>query len=114
VRAYRSGVLSGDSGAFGSFELRYTLPTPQALEQTGTWQLIAFIDSATVQTNHSPWSNDSNEASLSGAGLGLIWQGSKGVSSRIFIASSVGELPSQLAGSESTHTNAWWELSLAF
>ncbi|NBW23896.1 MAG: ShlB/FhaC/HecB family hemolysin secretion/activation protein [Betaproteobacteria bacterium] len=114
VRAYRSGVLSGDSGAFGSFELRYTLPTPQALEQTGTWQLIAFIDSATVQTNHSPWSNDSNEASLSGAGLGLIWQGSKGVSSRIFIASSVGELPSQLAGSESTHTNAWWELSWAF
>ena len=114
VRAYRSGVLSGDSGAFGSFELRYTLPTPQALAQTGTWQLTAFIDSATVQTNHSPWSSDSNEASLTGAGLGLIWQGSKGVSSRIFIASSVGELPSQLAGSESTHTNAWWELSLAF
>jgi len=114
VRAYRSGVLSGDSGAFGSFELRYTLPTPQALEQTGTWQLAAFIDGATVQTNQSPWSSGSNEASLSSAGLGLNWQGSKGVSGRMFIASSMGELPSQLAGSESTHTNAWWELSWAF
>jgi len=114
VRAYRSGVLSGDSGAFGSFELRYTLPTPQALEQTGTWQLAAFVDGATVQTNQSPWSSGSNEASLSSAGLGLNWQGSKGVSGRMFIASSMGELPSQLAGSESTHTNAWWELSWAF
>ena len=114
VRAYRPGVLSGDSGAFGSFELRYTLPTPQALEQTGTWQLAAFIDGATVQTNQSPWSSGSNEASISSAGLGLNWQGPKGASLRMFVASSMGELPSQLAGSESTHTNAWWELSWAF
>ena len=114
VRAYRSGVLSGDSGASGSFELRYTLPTSQALEQTGTWQLAAFIDGATVQTNQSPWSSGSNEASISSAGLGLNWQGPKGASLRMFIASSLGELPSQLAGSESTHTNAWWELSWAF
>lgn len=114
VRAYRSGVLSGDSGASGSFELRYTLPTSQALEQTGTWQLAAFIDGATVQTNQSPWSSGSNEASISSAGLGLNWQGPKGASLRMFIASSMGELPSQLAGSESTHTNAWWELSWAF
>ena len=114
VRAYRSGLLSGDSGASGSFELRYTLPTSQALEQTGTWQLAAFIDGATVQTNQSPWSSGSNEASISSAGLGLNWQGPKGASLRMFIASSMGELPSQLAGSESTHTNAWWELSWAF
>ncbi len=114
VRAYRSAVLSGDSGAFGSLELRYILPLPQAMEQTGTWQLAAFVDSAMVQTNKNPWSSGSNEASLNGAGLGLNWQGSKGVSGRIFIASSLGELPSQLAGSESTHTNAWMELSWAF
>ena len=107
-------MLSGDSGASGSFELRYTLPTSQALEQTGTWQLAAFIDGATVQTNQSPWSSGSNEASISSAGLGLNWQGPKGASLRMFVASSMGELPSQLAGSESTHTNAWWELSWAF
>jgi len=114
VRAYRSAVLSGDSGAFGSLELRYALPLPQAMEPTGTWQLTAFVDSAMVQTNKNPWSSGSNEASLNGAGLGLNWQGTGGVSGRIFIASSLGELPSQLAGSESTHTNAWWELSWAF
>lgn len=114
VRAYRSAVLSGDSGAFGSLELRYILPMPQALEPMGTWQLAAFVDSAMVQTNKNPWSSGSNEASLNGAGLGLDWQGAKGVSGRIFIASSLGELPSQLAGSESTHTNVWMELSWAF
>ena len=114
VRAYRSGVLSGDSGTFGSLEMRYILPLPQALEPTGTWQVAAFVDSAMVQTNKNPWSSGSNEASLSGAGLGLNWQGPKGVSGRIFIASSLGELPSQLAGSASTHTNAWMELSWGF
>jgi len=114
VRAYRSGVLSGDSGTFGSLELRYSLPMPQALEPTGTWQLVAFVDSASVQTNKNPWSTGSNEASLSGAGLGLNWQGPKGLAGRIFIASSLGELPSQLADSSSTHTNAWMELTWAF
>ena len=114
VRAYRSAVLSGDSGAFGSLELRYILPIPPTMEPTGTWQLAAFVDSAMVQTNKNPWSSGSNEASLNGAGLGLNWQGAKGVSGRIFIAASLGELPTQLAGSESTHTNAWWELSWAF
>jgi hemolysin activation/secretion protein len=115
VRAYRSGVLSGDSGTFGSLELRYILPMPQVLEPTGTWQLTAFVDSAMVQTNKNPWSSGSNEASLNGAGLGLNWQGTGGVSGRIFIASSLGELPTQLAGSGSTtHTNAWMELSWAF
>ena len=114
VRACRSGVLSGDSGAFGSLELRYILPMPQAMEPTGTWQVTAFVDSAMLQTNKNPWSSGSNEASLNGAGLGLNWQGPQGVSGRIFIASSLGELPTQLAGSASTHTNAWMELSWAF
>jgi hemolysin activation/secretion protein len=114
VRAYRSGVLSGDGGAFGSLELRYILPLPQTMEPTGIWQVAAFVESAMVQTNKNPWSSGSNEASLNGAGLGLNWQGTGGVSGRIFIAASLGELPSQLAGTESTHTNAWWEMSWAF
>ena len=114
VRAYSSGVLSGDGGAFGSLELRYILPLPQTMEPTGIWQVAAFVESAMVQTNKNPGSSGSNEASLNGAGLGLNWQGTGGVSGRIFIAASLGELPSQLAGSESTHTNAWWEMSWAF
>ena len=114
VRAYRSGVLSGDSGVFGSLALRYLLPNPPGMQDTGSWQLSGFIDTASVQTNTNPWSSGSNEAALSGAGLGLLWQGPQGWSGRIFIASSLGEQPSQLAGTESTHTNAWLELSVAF
>jgi len=112
VRAYRSSVLSGDSGAFASLELRYTLP--QLLEQTGNWQLAAFVETGTVHINKTPWSIGSNQATISGAGLGLNWQGSKGLTGRIFIASSLGQVPSQLADSKPTHTNAWVELRWAF
>ena len=114
VRAYRSGVLSGDTGTFGSLTVRYLLPNLPGMEYVGNWQLSGFVDTASVQTNKNPWSSGSNEASLSGAGVGLNWQGPKGWSGRAFIAASLGELPSQLAGSESTHTNAWVELAIAF
>jgi hemolysin activation/secretion protein len=112
VRAYRSSVLSGDSGAFASLELRYSLP--QLVQQTGSWQLAAFVDTGTVHINKTPWSIGSNQATISGAGLGLNWQGSKGLAGRIFIASSLGQVPSQLADSKPTHTNAWVELRWAF
>ena len=111
VRAYRSSVLSGDSGAIASLELRYTLP--QLVQQTGNWQLAAFVDTGTVHINKSPWSIGSNQATISGAGLGLNWQGPKGLAGRIFIASSLGQVPSQLADSKPTHTNAWVELRWA-
>lgn len=115
VRAYRSGVLSGDSGAFGSLELRYTLPLPQDWQQAGNWQLAAFVDTGSVNINKSPWnSTSSNQARISGAGLGLNWQGPKGLAGRLFVASSLGQIPSQLAGSNPTHTNAWVELRWAF
>ncbi len=112
VRAYHSSVLSGDSGAFASMELRYTLP--QEWQQMGTWQLAAFVDTAAVQINKSPWSSGSNQATISGAGLGLNWQGPKGLAGRLFVASSLGQVPSQLAGSKPNHTNAWVELRWAF
>ena len=111
VRAYRSSVLSGDSGAIASLELRYTLP--QLVQQTGNWQLAAFVDTGTVHINKSPWSIGSNQATISGAGLGLNWQGPKDLAGRIFIASSLGQVPSQLADSKPTHTNAWVELRWA-
>jgi hemolysin activation/secretion protein len=109
VRAYRSSVLSGDSGAFGSLELRYTLP--QSVQQTGNWQLAAFVDTATVQINKTQWSSASNQARISGAGLGVNWQGPKGLAGRIFMASSLGGVPSQLADSKPTQTNTWIELN---
>ena len=114
VRAYRSGVLSGDSGAFGSLELRYALPLPQNLQQTGNWQVSAFVDSATLHTNKKPWSSGSNKASLSGAGLGLNWQGPGQWRARVTYARSLGNEPSQLAGSAAKQSSAWVELSTGF
>jgi hemolysin activation/secretion protein len=114
VRAYRSGVLSGDSGAFGSLELRYALPLPPYLQQTGNWQLSAFVDSATLHTNKKPWSSGCNKASLRGAGLGLNWQGPGQWRARITYARSLGNEPSQLAGSSAKQSSAWVELGTGF
>ena len=114
VRAYRSGVLSGDSGAFGSLELRYALPLPPYLQQTGNWQVSAFVDSASLHTNKKPWSSGSNKASLSGAGLSLNWQGPGQWRARVTYARSLGNEPSQLAGSAAKQSSAWVELSTGF
>jgi hemolysin activation/secretion protein len=114
VRAYRSGSLSGDIGASASLELRYTLPLPERLQDTGVWQLAAFVDGAQLQTNRNAWASGSNAAGVVGAGLGLHWQGPKGWTGRASIASALGELPTQLDGSNATHSNAWLELALAF
>ena len=114
VRAYRSGVLSGDSGAFGSLELRYALTLPPYLQQTGNWQVSAFVDSATLHTNKKPWSSGSNKASLSGAGLGLNWQGPGQWRARVTYARSLGNEPSQLAGSAAKQSSAWVELGTGF
>lgn len=114
VRAYRSGVLSGDSGAFGSLELRYALPLPPYLHQTGNWQVSAFVDSAKLHTNKKPWSSGSNKASLSGAGLGLNWQGPGQWRARVTYARSLGNEPSQLAGSSAKQSSAWVELGTGF
>jgi len=114
VRAYRSGSLSGDSGASASLELRYTLPLPERLQETGVWQLAAFVDGAQLQTNRNTWASGSSAAGVVGAGLGLNWQGPKGWTGRAYIASALGELPTQLDGSNATHSNAWLELAVAF
>ena len=114
VRAYRSGVLSGDIGVFGSLELRYALPLPPDLQPTGNWQVSAFFDGAKLHTNKNSVGTGSNKASLSGAGLGLNWQGPQQWRTRITYARSLGKEPSQLTGSSAKQTSAWVELGTAF
>ena len=114
VRAYRSGVLSGDIGVFGSLELRYALPLPPDLQPTGNWQVSAFVDGAKLHTNKNSVGTGSNKASLSGAGLGLNWQGPQQWRTRITYARSLGNTPSQLTGSSAKQSSAWVELGTAF
>jgi hemolysin activation/secretion protein len=74
----------------------------------------AFVDSAKLHTNKNSWSSGSNEASLSGAGVGLNWQGPGQWRARITYARSLGDTPSQLAGSGAKQSSAWVELGTGF
>jgi hemolysin activation/secretion protein len=65
VRAYPEGEASGDQGWLANVELRW-----QAMPG---WQLQAFEDAGSIQTNRRPWTDVSNHNHLSGAGLGLVW-----------------------------------------
>ena len=120
VRAYESGVLSGDSGQSLSLELRQMLPVPAGIfgnadANTGQWQAVAFWDGGRVKVNQQPWTTSStNHAVIRGAGLGLNWQGPGQWRARITYARSLGNKPAQLAGSAAKHSKAWVELGTGF
>jgi hemolysin activation/secretion protein len=120
VRAYESGVLSGDSGQSLSLELRQMLPVPAGIfgnadANTGQWQAVAFWDGGRVKINQQPWTTSStNHAVIRGAGLGLNWQGPRQWRARITYARSLGNKPAQLAGSAAKHSKAWVELGTGF
>ena len=118
VRAYESGVLSGDSGQSLSLELRHMLPVPAGIFGTagvGQWQAVAFWDGGRVKVNQQPWTTSStNHAVIRGAGLGLNWQGPGQWRARITYARSLGNKPAQLAGSAAKHSKAWVELGTGF
>ena len=115
VRAYESGVLSGDSGQSLSLELRHLLTLPAGNAGAGQWQAIAFWDGGRVKVNQQPWTTTStNHASIRGAGVGLNWQGPRQWRARITYARSLGNKPAQLAGSAASHPSAWVELGTGF
>jgi hemolysin activation/secretion protein len=85
VRAYDVGVVSGDTGYLATLELRHEL--------SSGWQAIAFADSARVTINRRPWTLSANSVRLSGAGLGLAWNGSKGWRASLSVATPIGAEP---------------------
>lgn len=107
VRAYDMGAVSGDNAYFVSAEFRHDL-VPSGY---GQWQAVAFIDSAHVTVNHTPWTSGKNSATLSGAGVGLNWSGPDQWGARIVVATPV-TVPALLDTSNSAR--AWVELSRRF
>lgn len=103
VRAYAPGALSGDAGRLASLELRHELGN-----LGGQWQAVAFIDSAQVTVNRSPWADGANRATLSGAGLGLNWSAAQQLSARLYLATRLGAKPELLPNAATTQ--AWAEL----
>ena len=110
VRAYDMGALSGDSGYFVSAEYRYNLPA----STSGQWQLVAFLDIASVTFNSKFWSGVTGESSgtLTGAGVGVNWSGAGQWNLRAHIATPLGTTPTSLGSTQSTR--AWAELGRKF
>ncbi len=66
VRAYPQGEAPGDAGYILTGELHWNMPGPD-------FQLAAFIDTGRIKINKNPWDASTNFRTLSGAGLGVIW-----------------------------------------
>ena len=108
VRAYDVGSLSGDSGALVSVEWRQQLGSWTG----GQWQLIGFVESARVRVNKTPWVAGSNDATLSGAGIGLNWSGPQRWNGNAYVASRIGTAPAQVTGN--TAARLWVSGSKSF
>jgi hemolysin activation/secretion protein len=104
VRAYDVGTVSGDTGYSATAELRHEL--------AGGLQAIAFADSARVTINRHPWTASPNAVRLSGAGLGLAWNGGKGWRASLSVATPVGAAPRLLGPQPSIR--AWATAAKSF
>jgi len=98
VRAYDTGAVSGDSGYFVSAEYRRNL----GQAGSGQWTAVAFIDSAHVTVNQNTWAGGENSATLSGAGVGLNWNGPDQWSAKTYVATPLGETPALVGRTNST------------
>jgi hemolysin activation/secretion protein len=112
VRAYDSGVLSGDSGQFASLELQQTIAP--AWNGNSRWQVVLFMDAGQVQISQTPWSKNDNQAFISGAGVGLKWQGPSDWHASLYSARAMAPASVQLDGTDSSHINAWIEIGKRF
>lgn len=109
VRAYNSGAVTGDSGQFVSLEYRHQLGGWAG----GNWMGRAFVDTALVRINQTSWSDtSSNNATLSGTGLGLDWSTPDQWQVRVSVATRTGQRPVQV--SDTSTTRVWLEVSKGF
>jgi hemolysin activation/secretion protein len=107
VRAYEMSAVTGDTGVLASVEWRHDLPTWQ-----GQWQAVLFLDSEHVKLNKNVWTSGTNDATLSGAGLGVNWTKTHQWSAKASVATPLGAAPS-IAGATSS-VRAWIEIAKGF
>lgn len=108
VRAYDMSAATGDTGVQSSVEWRHNLPSARL----GQWQTVAFLDNECVRVNKNVWTSGPNEATLSGAGVGLNWTGSKQWSAQASVARRLGPVP-ELVGAASS-IRAWIAITKGF
>jgi hemolysin activation/secretion protein len=89
VRAYPEGEAYGDEGYIVTLEARLLLPKwPSRLP--GFVQLVGFVDTGSVTFNTNPWYRGTNQATRSGAGMGLVWADANNFSASVFYAHEIG------------------------
>jgi hemolysin activation/secretion protein len=109
VRAYDSGAASGSQGVLLQTEWRHLLPQ----QWQGAWQSMAFVDSGHVQVYRTAFTGSGvNDATLTGAGVGLSWSGPQGWSANATLAARIGASPA-LVG-PSARCRFWMLLQKAF
>ena len=89
VRAYPEGEAYGDEGYIATLEARLWLPQ-MSHDLPGRMQLVAFFDTGHVRFNKTPWFAGTNNATRSGAGVGLNWTDSNNFAVNVFYAQRVG------------------------
>lgn len=110
VRGYDMGAICGDSGYQGTVELRHDLDF--AWMNQDQYQAVLFMDSAHLMLNETPWTAGTNDATVSGAGVGLHWAGANQWAARLYVATRIGPTPELVARNASTR--AWAEISKGF
>lgn len=85
VRAYPQGEAPVDDGWLGTIELRYS---PAA-----NWQASVFNDAAQGKLQHAPIKSTDNQRRLSGAGVGVIYADTGGLTVQATLAWRTGEAP---------------------
>ncbi|MES1981688.1 MAG: ShlB/FhaC/HecB family hemolysin secretion/activation protein [Pseudomonadota bacterium] len=108
VRAYDMGAISGDGGYILNIEFRRDL----GMTWHGQWQAVAFVDNAHVAVNRNVWVAGINSATVSGAGVGINWTGTKQWNAKAYIATPIGSTPVLVASTSSAR--AWIEVSKGF
>lgn len=108
VRAYDVGAVSADTGYTASVEWRHDLGAFAG----GGWQILGFADSARVTINRDPWTKSQNTARLSGAGVGLAWNGPDLWRASLSVAAPIGAVPALLGHQPSAR--GWISVNKAF
>lgn len=108
VRAYDMGVVSGDTGYLGTAEIRHDL----GRLGWGQCQAVGFIDTEQVMVNKNIWAGGINDATLSGAGVGLdcIWPGKW--AAKTYVATPIDTTSQLLANT--TSVRGWVEIGKGF
>jgi len=90
VRAYPEGEAYADEGYVLTMEARMKLP--KFFERLpGQIQLIGFVDTGSVIVNKNPWTDEQNNRTLSGAGVGANWMDYNNLSVRTYYAFKLGD-----------------------